>query len=74
MQYHIERDVRPLTQVADLITFQRFLKAAPTLNAAKSFHLLDKLHAKIGHGIVLCFKEKPVSLSASITAVPISCL
>jgi predicted AAA+ superfamily ATPase len=48
--------------------------ATPTLNAAKSFHLLDKLHAKIGHGIVFCFKEKPVSLSASITAVPISYL
>lgn len=46
--------------------------ATPSINAAKNFHVLDKLKLKIGHGIVFCFKQNPTVLSDKITALPIS--
>lgn len=46
--------------------------ATPSLNAAKHFHVLDRLNVKIDQGIVFCFKEKPTPLSKGVTAVPIS--
>ncbi len=46
--------------------------ATPTLNAAKNFHVLEKLQVRVGHAIVFCFKEKPLSLSETITALPIT--
>ena len=46
--------------------------ATPSLYAAKHFHALDKLHRKIGHAIVFCFKETPCCLSEHVTALPIN--
>ena len=46
--------------------------ATPTANAAKNFHVLDKLNVSIGYGIVFCFKEKPFQLSQNVTAIPFS--
>lgn len=48
--------------------------ATPSLFAAKNFPALEKLHTKIGHGIVFCFKDTPVALSNNVTALPISYL
>jgi predicted AAA+ superfamily ATPase len=50
-----------------------FKKAATlTLNAAKNFHVLEKLGIKVGLGVVFCFKETPFLLSEKILAMPIS--
>lgn len=46
--------------------------ATPSLSASKNFYILDKLKVKRGHGIIFCFKDKPVALSKEITALPIS--
>jgi len=46
--------------------------ATPTLNAAKNFHVLEKLNVKIGHAVVFCFKEKALPLSETVTALPIN--
>ncbi len=46
--------------------------AKPTLDLAQNFKLLNKLNIKLGHGVIFCFKEKPVSLSKTVTALPVS--
>ncbi|MBS0627175.1 MAG: DUF4143 domain-containing protein, partial [Verrucomicrobia bacterium] len=48
--------------------------ATPSLNAAKNFPVLANLKIQVGHGCVLCFKEKEVALSEKVTAIPIGYL
>ena len=44
--------------------------ATPSLSAAKSFAILDKLKKNIGPGAVICLRESDVPLSRDVTAVP----
>jgi predicted AAA+ superfamily ATPase len=48
--------------------------ATPSLNSVKNFHTLENLGLKIGHGVVICLKEKEVALSNDVTAIPITYL
>lgn len=48
--------------------------AIPTIDAAKNFHILNRLNVKVGPGVVFCFRETPIPLSESVTALPISYL
>jgi len=48
--------------------------ATPSLNAASNFALLTKLKQPIGHGAVLCLRQKDIPLSAEIDAIPIGYL
>lgn len=46
----------------------------PSHSASKSFHLLENLGKKVGHGAVICFVEKDVPLSRDVTAIPVGYL
>lgn len=46
----------------------------PSNSASKNFHVLQKLGKKIGMGGVLCFVERDIPLSSTVTAIPISYL
>ena len=48
--------------------------ATPSLNAANNFDLLAKLNQPIGHGAILCLRQKDIPLSAEIDAIPIGYL
>ena len=48
--------------------------ASPKLSHAKHFPALEKLGKPVGHGAVLCFREKDIPLSDKVSAVPISYL
>ena len=48
--------------------------ATLSLNAASNFALLTKLKQPIGHGAVLCLRQKDIPLSAEIDAIPIGYL
>ena len=48
--------------------------ASPSQNARHQFAVLDKLGKTIGQGAVLCFVERDVPLSQSVTAVPVGYL
>ncbi len=70
---------KDLKKIDLLIEFDQYLypiefkkTATPSLNAAKNFHVLEKLQMNIGHSIVFCFKERPLSLSDTVTALPIN--
>ena len=44
----------------------------PSAEAVKSFHVLDRLKVNVDQSVVVCFKDKPVSLAKDVTALPIS--
>ena len=46
----------------------------PSRTASKHFKVLEKFGRHIGHGAVVCFAEKDVPLSETVTAIPISYL
>lgn len=48
--------------------------ASPSHNAKKHFTVLDKLGKTVGPGAVLCFVERDIPLSRSVTAVPLGYL
>lgn len=48
--------------------------ATPSLTASKSFHLLNALDKKVGHGAVICLISKDIPLSADVTAIPVAYL
>jgi predicted AAA+ superfamily ATPase len=48
--------------------------AAPSLNAARNFPRLDALKREVGHGAIICLREKYVPLSRKVSAIPIGYL
>lgn len=48
--------------------------ATPSNTASKNFNVLRKLDKEVGPGAVVCFVEKEVPLSSTVTAIPISYL
>lgn len=48
--------------------------ATPSQNATNNFGLLTKINQTMGHGAVLCLRQKDIPLSAEINAIPIGYL
>ncbi len=48
--------------------------ASPSQNARRQFTVLDKLGKEQGHGAIICFVERDVPLSESVTAIPVGYL
>lgn len=48
--------------------------ATPSLNAANNFSLLAKLNQRVGHGAIMCLRQKDIPLSAQVDAIPIAYL
>jgi hypothetical protein len=48
--------------------------ATPSLNAANNFSLLAKLNQRVGHGAIICLRQKDIPLSSEIDAIPIAYL
>jgi predicted AAA+ superfamily ATPase len=48
--------------------------ASPSQNANRQFNVLHKLGKTIGPGAVICFVERDIPLSASVTALPVGYL
>lgn len=46
----------------------------PSLTASKHFRLLEKLGKNVGPGAVICFVEKDLPLSSTVTAIPVGYL
>mgnify|MGYP002784871219 CR=1 FL=1 len=70
-----QQEVDLLIDTADTIYPVEFKKTAtPSLTASKHFKALEKFGKKIGHGMVICFVEKPVMLSREVTAIPVGIL
>jgi predicted AAA+ superfamily ATPase len=45
--------------------------ATPSLTAIKNFFVLENLKKKVGMGSVICLREKDISLSRGVVAVPV---
>ena len=70
-----QREIDLLIETAECfypIEFKR--TATPTKNITKQFSLLKKLRKALGPGAVLCFIEKDIPLSDTVTAIPINYL
>lgn len=48
--------------------------ATPSQHASRSFGLVESLEPACGHSAVLCLKQTPAALSASVTAILIAAL
>ncbi len=48
--------------------------ATPSQNATNNFGLFTQKNPNVGHGAVLCLREKDIPLSAEVDAIPISYL
>jgi predicted AAA+ superfamily ATPase len=48
--------------------------ATPSLHAANNFSLLAKLKQRVGHGAIICLRQKDIPLSAEVDAIPIAYL
>jgi len=48
--------------------------ATPSQNARQHFGKLDKLGKSIGPGAVICFVERDLPLSKTVTAIPLAYL
>jgi len=46
----------------------------PTRHATKSFAVIDKLRKNRGHGAVICLIDKPIVLSDTVTAMPVTAI
>lgn len=70
-----QQEVDLLIETGEAIYPVEFKKTAtPYRTAPKNFKVLEKLGKPIGHGGVVCFVEKDVPLSQSVTAIPVGYL
>ena len=70
-----QKEVDLLIEVGDTLHPVEFKKTGtPSQTASKHFRLLTKLGKQVGHGAVVCFVERAIPLSESVTAIPISYL
>jgi predicted AAA+ superfamily ATPase len=66
-----QREVDLLLEVGDTLYPVEFKKtASPSQNVARQFTPLDKLGKTIGPGAVICFVERDIPLSQTVTAIP----
>ncbi len=70
-----QKEVDLIIETGDTLYPIEFKKTAtPSLTACKNFHFIEKLGKKVGEGAVICFVEKDIPLSATVTAIPITYL
>lgn len=70
-----QREVDLVIETGEAFYPVEFKKTAtPSKTASRHFRLLEKLGKPVGHGAVLCFVDRDIPLSASVTAVPIAYL
>jgi predicted AAA+ superfamily ATPase len=66
-----QREVDLLLEVGDTLYPVEFKKtASPSQNVARQFTALEKLGKTIGAGAVICFVERDIPLSQTVTAIP----
>jgi predicted AAA+ superfamily ATPase len=67
-----QKEIDLVIETADTLYPIEFKKTAtPSKTASKNFSVLEKFNKKIGHGAVICFVEKDIPLSKSVTAIPV---
>ncbi|MBU6141180.1 MAG: ATP-binding protein [Proteobacteria bacterium] len=67
-----QKEIDLIIETADTLYPIEFKKTAtPSKTSSSSFSVLEKFDKKIGHGAVICFVEKDVPLSKSVTAIPV---
>ena len=67
-----QKEIDLVIETAETLYPIEFKKTAtPSKNSSKNFLELKKFNKKIGHGVVICFVEKDVSLSKDVTAIPV---
>ena len=67
-----QKEIDLVIETAEKLYPIEFKKTAtPSKNSSKNFLELKKFNKKIGHGVVICFVEKDVSLSKDVTAIPV---
>lgn len=70
-----QKEIDLVIETGDYLYPIEFKKTgSPAKNAAKDFHLLEKLGKNIGQGAVICFVERDIPLSRTVTALPIAYL
>jgi len=70
-----QKEIDLLIEQGDTLYPIEFKKtASPGRNAYKHFPILEKLNKTLGHGAVLCLREKDIALSANVDAIPIGYL
>lgn len=68
-----QKEIDLLIETGDQIYPIEFKKTAnPSAHIFKHFQMLNQLNKNIGHGAVMCFVERDIPLSKTVTAVPIS--
>ena len=67
-----QKEIDLVIETAETLYPIEFKKTAtPSNTASKNFSALEKFNKKIGHGAVICFVEKDIPLSKSVTAIPV---
>jgi len=67
-----QKEIDLVIETAETLYPIEFKKTAtPSKTASKNFSVLEKFNKKIGHGAVICFVEKDIPLSKSVTAIPV---
>ena len=67
-----QKEIDLVIETAETLYPIEFKKTAtPSKNSSKNFLELKKFNKKIGHGVVICFVEKDISLSKDVTAIPV---
>lgn len=70
-----QREVDLIIETGDVLHPVEFKKtASPSVSTSRQFAVLEKLGKTVGHGAVLCFVERDIPLSGSVTAVPVGYL
>ena len=70
-----QKEIDLLIETGDQLYPVEFKKTAnPSRHTVKHFQVLNKLKKKIGHSTLMCFVEKNIPLSQTVTAIPISYL
>jgi uncharacterized protein len=70
-----QKEVDLVIEQGDTLYPVEFKKTAtPSITATKHFKVLEKLDKKVGDGAVICFVEKDIPLSETVTAIPVKYL
>ena len=70
-----QREIDLLIAVGDTLYPVEIKKtASPSQNASRQFAVIDKLEKTLGQGAVLCFVERDIPLSETVTAIPVGYL
>ncbi len=67
-----QKEIDLLIEQGDILYPIEFKKtASPSRTACKHFPVIEQLGKKIGHGAIVCLREKDIPLSSMVDAIPI---